>query len=82
MNCNGARQRPYHAITAASSGFIPTMFSKALGRELLLSESIAHRCGRPVLSLGRHKLRGVLQHGSDLCRGSTRRGAAMSPGDP
>ena len=27
MNRNGARQRPYHALTAASSGFIPTMFS-------------------------------------------------------
>ncbi|MGY4500629.1 hypothetical protein ACVWYH_004560 [Bradyrhizobium sp. GM24.11] len=27
MNCNGARQRPYHALTAASSGFIPIMFS-------------------------------------------------------
>jgi hypothetical protein len=24
MNRNGARQRPYHALTAASSGFIPT----------------------------------------------------------
>jgi adenylate cyclase len=32
---------------------------KALGRELLLSESIAHRCGQPVLSLGPHELRGV-----------------------
>lgn len=32
---------------------------KGLGRELLLSESIAHRCGRPVLSLGRYELRGV-----------------------
>ena len=32
---------------------------KALGRELLLSESIAHRCGQSVLSLGRHELRGV-----------------------
>jgi adenylate cyclase len=32
---------------------------KALGRALLLSESIAHRCGRPVLSLGPHELRGV-----------------------
>jgi adenylate cyclase len=32
---------------------------KALGRALLLSESIAHRCGRGVLSLGRHELRGV-----------------------
>ena len=30
---------------------------KALGRALLLSQSIAHRCGRPVLSLGPHKLR-------------------------
>ena len=27
MNRDGARQRPYHARTAASSGFIPTMFS-------------------------------------------------------
>jgi hypothetical protein len=27
MNGNGARQRPYHALTAASSGFVPTMFS-------------------------------------------------------
>ena len=27
MNRNGARQRPYHALTAASSGFIPTVFS-------------------------------------------------------
>jgi adenylate cyclase len=32
---------------------------KALGRELLLSGSIAHRCGQPVLSLGPHELRGV-----------------------
>ena len=32
---------------------------KALGAELLLSQSIAHRCGRPVLSLGPHKLRGT-----------------------
>ena len=32
---------------------------KALGRELLLSESIAHRCGQPVLSLCPHELRGV-----------------------
>jgi adenylate cyclase len=32
---------------------------KALGRELLLSQSIAHRCGRPVLSLGPHQLRGT-----------------------
>jgi adenylate cyclase len=32
---------------------------KALGRELLLSQSIARRCGRPVLSLGPHALRGV-----------------------
>ena len=32
---------------------------KALGRELLLSESIAHRCGQSVLSLGPHELRGV-----------------------
>lgn len=27
LDRNGARQRPYHALTAASSGFIPTMFS-------------------------------------------------------
>ena len=32
---------------------------KALGHELLLSESIARRCGRPVRSLGPHALRGV-----------------------
>ena len=32
---------------------------KALGAELLLSHSIAHRCGRPVLSLGPHALRGT-----------------------
>lgn len=32
---------------------------KGLGRELLLSDSIAHRCGRPVLSLGPYELRGV-----------------------
>jgi adenylate cyclase len=32
---------------------------KVLGRALLLSQSIAHRCGRPVLSLGPHKLRGT-----------------------
>jgi adenylate cyclase len=32
---------------------------KTLGRPLLLSHSIAHRCGRPVLSLGTHELRGV-----------------------
>ena len=32
---------------------------KALGAELLLSQSIAHRCGRRVLSLGPHKLRGT-----------------------
>lgn len=32
---------------------------KELGRELLLSESVAHRCGRAVLSIGRHPLRGV-----------------------
>jgi hypothetical protein len=30
MNRNGARERPYHALTAASSGFIPTMFSARL----------------------------------------------------
>lgn len=33
--------------------------SKALGRELLLSQSVAHRCGRPALSLGQHQLRGI-----------------------
>jgi adenylate cyclase len=32
---------------------------KALGRELLLSQSIAYRCGHPVLSLGPHELRGI-----------------------
>lgn len=32
---------------------------KALGRELLLSQSIADRCGQPVLSLGAHELRGI-----------------------
>jgi adenylate cyclase len=32
---------------------------KALGREVLLSQSIADRCGRPVLSLGPHELRGT-----------------------
>jgi adenylate cyclase len=32
---------------------------KALGRPLLLSESIARHCGRPVLNLGPHALRGV-----------------------
>jgi len=32
---------------------------KALGRGLLLSESIAHRCDQPVLSIGPHELRGV-----------------------
>ncbi len=32
---------------------------KALGRELLLSQSIAHRCGHPMLSLGPHELRGT-----------------------
>jgi adenylate cyclase len=32
---------------------------KALSRELLLSQSIAHCCGHPVLSLGPHKLRGI-----------------------
>ena len=32
---------------------------KALGAELLLSQSIAQRCGHPVLSLGPHKLRGT-----------------------
>ena len=30
-----------------------------LGRDLLLSQSIADRCGRPVLSLGAHELRGI-----------------------
>lgn len=32
---------------------------KALGRELLLSQGIADRCGQPVLSLGPHELRGI-----------------------
>jgi adenylate cyclase len=32
---------------------------KVLGRELLLSQSIALRCGRPTLSLGPHALRGI-----------------------
>jgi adenylate cyclase len=32
---------------------------KTLGRGLLLSESIAHRCGQPVVSIGPHALRGV-----------------------
>jgi adenylate cyclase len=32
---------------------------KALGRPLLLSESIARHCGRPVLNLGPHALRGI-----------------------
>lgn len=32
--------------------------AKSLGRELLLSESIATRCGHPVISLGPHELRG------------------------
>ena len=32
---------------------------KSLGRELLLSQSIARRCGRPVISLGPHQLRGT-----------------------
>jgi adenylate cyclase len=32
---------------------------KSLGRPLLLSESIAHRCGRAVVSLGVHELRGI-----------------------
>jgi adenylate cyclase len=33
--------------------------SKVLGREVLLSQSIAQRCGHPVLSLGPHELRGT-----------------------
>jgi adenylate cyclase len=33
--------------------------SKELGREVLLSQSIAQRCGHPVLSLGLHELRGT-----------------------
>lgn len=33
--------------------------SKELGREVLLSESIAQRCGHPVQSLGPHRLRGT-----------------------
>jgi adenylate cyclase len=32
---------------------------KALGHELLLSQSVADRCGRPVISLGAHELRGI-----------------------
>ncbi|WIM13575.1 adenylate/guanylate cyclase domain-containing protein [Enhydrobacter sp.] len=32
---------------------------KALGHDLLLSQSIADHCGRPVLSLGAHELRGI-----------------------
>jgi adenylate cyclase len=32
---------------------------KELGREVLLSQSIAQRCGHPVLSLGPHQLRGT-----------------------
>jgi adenylate cyclase len=32
---------------------------KALGHRLLLSESIAHRCDHPVVSIGPHELRGV-----------------------
>ena len=32
---------------------------KELGREVLLSQSIAQRCGHPVLSLGPHELRGT-----------------------
>lgn len=32
---------------------------KALGRDLLLSQSVARRCGRAVVSLGAHELRGV-----------------------
>ena len=32
---------------------------KELDREVLLSQSIAQRCGHPVLSLGPHKLRGT-----------------------
>jgi adenylate cyclase len=32
---------------------------KSLGRGLLLSESLARRCGRPVESLGPHALRGI-----------------------
>jgi hypothetical protein len=34
---------------------------KQLGRALLLSDSIAHRCGRAAASLGRHALRGVAE---------------------
>jgi adenylate cyclase len=33
--------------------------AKALGRELLLSQSVADRCGRTVTSLGTHELRGI-----------------------
>ena len=32
---------------------------KELGREVLLSQSIAQRCGHPVLNLGPHELRGT-----------------------
>lgn len=32
---------------------------KALGRDVLLSESIAARCGQPVIGLGLHELRGI-----------------------
>lgn len=32
---------------------------KALGHKLLLSQSVADRCGRPVLGLGAHELRGI-----------------------
>jgi adenylate cyclase len=32
---------------------------KSLGRELLLSDSFARRCGRPTVSLGPHELRGI-----------------------
>ncbi|MBS0223866.1 MAG: adenylate/guanylate cyclase domain-containing protein [Proteobacteria bacterium] len=32
---------------------------KALGHEILLSQSVADHCGRPVISLGDHELRGI-----------------------
>ncbi|MBN9490260.1 MAG: adenylate/guanylate cyclase domain-containing protein [Alphaproteobacteria bacterium] len=35
---------------------------KALGRELLLSQSVADRCGHKVISVGAHELRGIAGH--------------------
>ena len=32
---------------------------KALRHDLLLSQSVADRCGQPVISLGAHELRGI-----------------------